>query len=282
METNKILNAHFLDILFDGKNKNYGAYYLRNTYNKRLLTALFAMAMCSALFVAISFLKNATNITNNDVKGTIVTILDFIDPPKIIEPKTPKNTPNNKAANQPKAASNSVFNTPKIVKDFIDPKKMEILPINDLGNKQIGNAIAIDDGINKGFSTVSKGTGGSYNPVIKNDDDSIFNDVQIESEFPGGVAAWRKYLEKTLNPSTLKDAGAPVGKYAIEVNFIVDAKGNISDIVANLLSGDEDFGAKQEAIKVIKNGPKWKPAIQNGTIVASRKKQMVVFLITEE
>ncbi|MEP6676970.1 MAG: energy transducer TonB, partial [Ferruginibacter sp.] len=40
MDINKILSADILDVIFEGKNKNYGAYELRKTYNKRLATAL--------------------------------------------------------------------------------------------------------------------------------------------------------------------------------------------------------------------------------------------------
>ena len=44
MEVNKILNADILDIIFDGRNKEYGAYDLRKTYNKRLAVALISLA----------------------------------------------------------------------------------------------------------------------------------------------------------------------------------------------------------------------------------------------
>ena len=50
METNKILTADFLDILFEGRNKEYGAYELRKTYNKRIGLALIIM---SAVFLII-------------------------------------------------------------------------------------------------------------------------------------------------------------------------------------------------------------------------------------
>ncbi len=45
MEVDKILNADILDIIFDGRNKEYGAYELRKTYNKRLITAIAVMVI---------------------------------------------------------------------------------------------------------------------------------------------------------------------------------------------------------------------------------------------
>jgi len=43
MDPNKILSSDILDIIFDGRNKEYGAYELRKTYNKRMTTALLVI-----------------------------------------------------------------------------------------------------------------------------------------------------------------------------------------------------------------------------------------------
>jgi len=52
MDINKILNADILDIIFEGRNKEYGAYDLRKTYNKRLLVAIISMvSLLILLFV---------------------------------------------------------------------------------------------------------------------------------------------------------------------------------------------------------------------------------------
>ena len=53
MEANKILNAEFLDILFEGRNKEYGAYELRKSYNKRMVRSIIIMlAICLLIFLA--------------------------------------------------------------------------------------------------------------------------------------------------------------------------------------------------------------------------------------
>ncbi len=49
MDVNKILNADILDIIFEGKNKDYGAYELRKTYNKRFVTAIVGTAILIVL-----------------------------------------------------------------------------------------------------------------------------------------------------------------------------------------------------------------------------------------
>ena len=110
----------------------------------------------------------------------------------------------------------------------------------------------------------------------KNDYDKVFTSVQIEAEFPGGIDGWRKYLMRNLNSSLPYKNGAPSGKYTVHVNFLVDKEGNISDIEAS----PSAYGTMEEAIRVIKKGPKWKPAWQNGHNVAYRVSQAITFVVT--
>ena len=70
MDVNKILSADILDIIFDGRNKDYGAYELRRTYNKRMVTALVAtVAVCLLVSISNPFwqerIRNAIDIINN-------------------------------------------------------------------------------------------------------------------------------------------------------------------------------------------------------------------------
>ena len=57
------------------------------------------------------------------------------------------------------------------------------------------------------------------------------------------------------------DNGAPEGTYTVYVQFVVDKEGNISDVKALTNHG---YGMEEEAVRVIKKGPNWTPAIQNG------------------
>lgn len=107
----------------------------------------------------------------------------------------------------------------------------------------------------------------------------IFDKVEIEPAFPGGVTAWRKYLERNLNPNVPVDSGAPGGNYAVVVQFIVKTDGSIEDIKALTKHG---YGMEEEAVRVIKHGPAWLPAIQNGKKVTAYRKQPITFVITEE
>ncbi|MGH2553680.1 MAG: energy transducer TonB [Chitinophagaceae bacterium] len=116
-------------------------------------------------------------------------------------------------------------------------------------------------------------------PEPESDFDIIFEKVDIEATFPGGDQAWRKYLEKTLKADVPVDHGAPVGLYTTLIQFVVDKDGNISDVKALTNLG---YGMEEEVISVIKKGPKWKPASQNGKMVKAYRKQPVTFMVDDE
>lgn len=105
----------------------------------------------------------------------------------------------------------------------------------------------------------------------------VFTEAQIEPQFPGGTEAWNNYLAKQLDASVLAKRNAPPGIYTVTLSFIVDENGNLSDIKA---LNDPGFGAAAEAVRVIKQGPKWLPAIQNGQKVAFASKQKIAFKIS--
>jgi TonB-dependent SusC/RagA subfamily outer membrane receptor len=106
----------------------------------------------------------------------------------------------------------------------------------------------------------------------------IFTTAQIEPQFPGGAEAWGIYLAKQLDASVLAKRKAPPGIYTVTLSFIVDEDGNLSDIKA---LNDPGYGAGAEAVRVLKRGPKWRPAIENGHTVAFLNKQKIAFKISE-
>lgn len=97
-----------------------------------------------------------------------------------------------------------------------------------------------------------------------------------ESFFGGDQYAWRKYLEKNLDAAVAVRNRAPVGKYTVVVQFVVDRQGNLSDITPLTNFG---FGMEAEVVRLLKKSPPWSPAIQFGRVVDSYKKQPVTFVV---
>jgi TonB family protein len=99
----------------------------------------------------------------------------------------------------------------------------------------------------------------------------VFNQVEIEAQYPGGTAALFKYLQRNLKYPELAKQQNIHGDVMVE--FIVDKEGNLANF--RRVSGDSILGV--EAIRVISSSGRWKPAIQNGKKVKSIVRQKVVF-----
>jgi Gram-negative bacterial TonB protein C-terminal len=109
------------------------------------------------------------------------------------------------------------------------------------------------------------------------DPGKIFTRVETEAGFPGGEKAWRNFLENRLDPSIPVRNNAPAGTYVTIIQFIVDTIGNVKDFTPLTKHG---FGMEEEVIRVLKKGPKWIPATQNGKKVIAYRKQPVSFFIS--
>ena len=100
--------------------------------------------------------------------------------------------------------------------------------------------------------------------------------VEIEASYPGGVAAWKKFMEKNLDASVTANNEAPVGKYSAMAIFIVDTDGSLSDVKALTKFG---YGIEEEMLRVINKSGKWTPASQDGKPVKAYRKQPLTFIV---
>ncbi|MFL9482191.1 energy transducer TonB [Chitinophagaceae bacterium LWZ2-11] len=129
----------------------------------------------------------------------------------------------------------------------------------------------------------------AYKPIptiINADGSKTFTVVQVEAEFPGGREGWTKYLQANLNIKLGEKyikipKGQKQAKQTAILNFLVDSKGYITE--AHVDNVDEIHPKlAAEAIRVIKEGPRWKPAVQNGKPVSYRARQTITWMITAE
>ncbi len=276
MEVNKILSADILDIIFEGRNKDYGAYELRRTYNKRMTTAILAMfAMIILLFLGF-FL--ADNMKDDTVKKEIVVQEVQLEEIKEEKNEPPPPPPPPKPPDPPKVEITK-FTPPKIVKDeevkedekppvVEELEETKIGTINQEGEKDLGIVAPPVEDAGKGVVEAPK--------KVEEDYDKTFTKVEIESSYPGGQAAWQRYLIKTLRyPQEAQDNEI---QGAVVVQFIVDKEGVVSNVEA--ISGPQEL--RSEAVRVIQRSGKWTPAVQNGRKVKSYKKQPIVFRLEIE
>lgn len=270
MDINKILTSDSLDLIFEGREKDYGAYELRKSYNKRILVALLLMFFTASLFSGGAIWSNR-NLGKK--KKAEIFVQDMVmqknieEPEKKIEPIPPPPEP-------PKVEMQK-FTPPKIVPpNEVNPE--EPPPINtEIESPGPKNVEGPKSEIIAPPVEVSTGP----TQVPDEETDKIFTSVQIQSTFPGGPEAWAKFLTRTLNRDLPVENGAPAGIYKVIVSFVVSRDGSISDVKAE---NDPGYGTAAEAVRVIQKGPKWTPAEQNGHKVIYRHRQVIGFQVTED
>ena len=275
MEANKILSSDILDLVFENRNKAYGAYELRKTYNKRITAALLITAGVASLIFLASFIANTikSKEAKLDVKEVVLENIQQEEEKKVEPPPPPP------PKQEPPKVEMTKFTPPKIVEDE-EVKKEDIPPeVEKLEETKID--VVSQEGIkDEGLAAPPPDEGKQVVEAPKvEDENKIFEKVEVEAEFPGGVSAWRRYLERNLNAQVPSDEGSPVVSYTVIVKFIVDKQGNISDVKALTSHG---YGMEAEAVRAIKRGPKWTPAIQNGRNVNAYRQQPITFVVADQ
>jgi protein TonB len=272
MEKMQILQAELLDLLFEGRNKNYGAYDLRKNYGKRMELALMGTILICLLFLVGNLFANRTR-TFIQEQPMIDVVLDGYkekEKEKILPPP-----PQEKIV-----VAAERYNVPVITPDKLVAEEDEMKPVEALENVQIGNA-HLEGVEEQGLPSapVEASIGKDYVEPVKQDYDGEFKTVQIQARFPDGLAGWTKFLEKNLNRDLPVNNGAPAGIYTVVVSFVVNKEGVISEVQAET---DPGYGTGAEAVRAIKKGPNWIPAEQNGTKVIYRQRQAISFRVSED
>jgi protein TonB len=275
MEANKILTADILDIIFDGKNKSYGAYQLRKTYNKTLTKALIITGSILLLIFIGSVFANIINKNTGKKDFTVVDTqmaeVKKEEAPPPPPPPPPKPPPPPPEINQVK------FTPPKVVKDEEVKPDEKIEEIKE--EAVISTKTVESENTNQIVQAPVEDKGTQVVEVKKDDDENkIFTKVEVEAGFPGGESAWQNYLRKTLDTNTPMDNGAPGGKYTVIVKFVVGKDGSVSGVTCET---DPGWGMCAEAIRVIKKTKNWTPAIQNGRNVHAYRRQPITWLVEE-
>lgn len=271
MKPELILHADILDIIFEDRNKEYGAYILRRDYEARMKKAmLIVLGMVSIIFALDSF--NFSSAGENKILDAVAPdiVLKSVD---ILEPDIPK------PAELPKVKAASIpYATPVIVhQEIVDPiPELKVLAADILiGIEKSEGPPAISAQLPENGK--DKNALNNFPVEPPEERNHIFERVEIMPEFPGGQAAFNRFLSKNLRVP--EDALEPGEKIKLLVRFIVGKQGELTNIEF-LESHGEVF--EQEIIRVMKKMPKWKPGQQNGENVAVYFKLPILFDSPEE
>lgn len=250
-----LFKLEWLDVVFAGRNKSYGAYELRRenskTTNKALIigATLFILAISSPLIA-----KYIAGFAPEEEEKVIETEVVLAPPPPIDESVPPP------PPEPPKPKVDQVrFPPPVVVPEAEvqdeEPPTIEELKVADPGQKTIAGDPTADIRIDEPVGEAPKEAAVTEDNGIRD-----FASVEVLPEFPGGgMPAFIKFLSKNYRyPAMAREQGVS-GR--VIMSFVVEKDGSLTDIK---VIRDLGLGTGEEAIRLLKSSPKWKPGIQNG------------------
>jgi protein TonB len=267
-------NSSMDDIVFEDRNKAYGAYKLRQQYGKN-----FSIAMVSsAVFVLLM-------VFSPDIYGFITKILGKKETVELEDEKMQEviledipldpETPPPPALEIPPPKVEMIRFLPPEIKPDNEVKKEEIPPTQeDLEEKKnIGSENQEGDtSLNVAIEDGPKG-----NQVVDDaGDDQVYTAVEEDAEFPGGNEAMMKFIQKNIVYPKKAERMEEQGR--VIVYFEIDKEGKVTNV--RLYKG---FNAEcdEEAMRVVRMMPSWKPAKQNGRNVRVRRTIPVKFKLPD-
>jgi len=242
-----LLNNHWLEIVFEGRNKRYGAYDLRKSITKSTIRAFIIGTIVFAILVSIPtimrMIPDTKEDTTLDQKITAVKM-----PPKKEKPK--ENLP--PPPPPPPKVDQVKFVKPVVAK--ADEVVEEIAVVKDLKDKNIGKETIKGDP-DAELTVEPVGTGVA---AVVEEDNTVYNTagIEVKPDFPGGMDKFYQFVSK--NYQTPEEEGL---KGKVYVTFVVEKDGSLTDIK---VLRDIGYGTGKEAIRVLNKCPKWSAGEQNG------------------
>ncbi|WP_266362840.1 energy transducer TonB [Tellurirhabdus rosea] len=251
------------DIVFNNRNKAYGAYTLRKTYPTTIYrsviigSALFLLGMASPTIISV--------LTPEEKEEVMVEVdLMKVAPPPIDpnEPPPPPPPP----VELPKV--NTVkFLPPEVKPDEEVPEETPPPTVEELKEAVAAEKTQEGDPNAEEVIAAPEETAGPTKveaavEVAPKKDDEIFTVVEQQPEFPGGQSAMYAWLGKNIRYPAAASRANVSGR--VFVSFVVNTDGSIQDV--QVLKG-LGFGTDEEAQRVVKQMPKWRPGKQSGRAV---------------
>lgn len=270
-----IFRKEWLDVVFENRNKAYGAYELRKLGPKATNTALLIVVAVVAAFsipkaLNIDLFKSSAKESEPIAFVEEVTLEDLPEPPveeekPPVEEAAPKIAESKPALDvvalpeiKPVPKEKAVVEEVATVEEATDKKKL-IGPVNMKGMK--GGSITTEGkwGTKDVAGAATGSTKGIEGGTGTGAHDEIFTSVEIDPEPPGGINAFRQWISTNYQyPQGAQDAGV---SGTVRVTFVVEKDGSLTDMK---VQEDFGYGSGQAAINVLKRAKKWKPGIQNG------------------
>ncbi|HOU69070.1 MAG TPA: TonB family protein [Paludibacteraceae bacterium] len=250
-------SKEWCDLVFDGRNKDYGAYELRQESNKRHIVALVAVILFSIVLFSLPVLISI--VTPDKEKIVVMEVTTLSD---LQEEETKEENPVEEidlTPPPPPLKSSIKFTAPIITKAEVKEEE-EIKTQEEVTQSKVTISTADIKGTDEENGQIID----ELNEIVQEPQKEEKPYIQVEQmpQFPGGNEAMLKYIASNLRYPTIAQENGIQGK--VYVRFVIDKNGKISH--AEVLRG-LDSTCDKEAIRVILSMPQWIPGKQNGKTV---------------
>lgn len=269
-----IFNGQWIDLVFEGRNKNYGAYQLRSENPKTTVKSLILGTLLFSLMISIplisKFISENVISKKSEQIDKVIEVVDLPPPPEKEIPLPPPPPVQEQYQNTKSIVEEVKFKPLEVKKKeevVEEPPRTEQFKEADPSSRNAEASEMGDINIGKPAGDLDKG--------VEVPDNQVYNSagLQVQADFPGGMGAFNQYVQKNLRlPDFDRDMNVRV-----YVSFVIEKDGSMTDIKA---TRDPGYGLGKEAERVLRSMKiKWKPGIQNGKEVRSRMSLPIIINI---
>jgi periplasmic protein TonB len=249
------------DMVFENRNKEYGAYYLRKNYKSYLTramiigTSIFVLVFGGAYTYQNYILPNLPKEDLTEVEIDLSKMKEEVPEEKVDVPPPPPPPP----VEPPPEVAQIKFLPPEPKKDEEVLVEEPPPPAEKIEKAVISNKTVEGADVTEAFIPPPPPEEVKVVAIEKPREDEIFTAVEQNPEFPGGTSEMYKFLGNNIKYPAAAQRANVSGR--VFVKFVVEKDGSIGNV--EVLKGI-GFGCDEEAIRVIKSMPKWNPGRQNG------------------
>ena len=262
-----LTSQEWCDLIFEGRNKDYGAYKMRARAARRLNFSVVLVIVIAAVGFSIPRLITMVTPEKKEVM-TEVTTLSQLEEPEVKQEEVQKVQP---VAPPPPALKSSIkFTAPVIKKDEEVADEDQMKSQEELTESKVTISIADVQGTDEEGGVLVE----DLKQVVTEApvEEEVFDMVEQAPQFPGGQAELMSWLGKNIRYPVIAQENGIQGRVICQ--FVVGSDGSVRDIkVVRSL----DPSCDKEAVRVIQSMPKWIPGRQNGKAVSVRYTLPVMF-----
>ena len=271
-----LIDNRWSDIMFENRNKEYGAYVLRRQTTARNIKSIIAVLIIFALVMVYMVAKNAyDDYQKAHMAQTQVTELTALQEQKKEAKVERKEIVKQEKVEQvvEKVKSSIKFTAPVIKKDDEVRPEDEMKSQDEIMNSKVAVGFANVIGNDESGEVLKAKEALVTEPVKpKEEENKVFDVVEQMPSFPGGMAALMAYLQKSIKYPPVAEENGIQGR--VVCTFVVERDGSVTDV---RVAKSVDPSLDKQAVRVVSAMPKWIPGKQNGQSVRVKYTLPVTF-----